>query len=39
MGGNSSSTGYFHGTPSFCILFGTCACQVVLNDGIEAHAQ
>jgi len=39
MGGNSSSTGYFHGTTSICILFGTSAYQIVHSDGIEARAQ
>jgi hypothetical protein len=39
MGGNSPSTGYFHVTSSFCILFGTGAYQVVNSDGISAHAQ
>jgi hypothetical protein len=39
MGGNSSSTGYFHGTTSVCILFGARAYQVVHSDGIEARAQ
>jgi hypothetical protein len=30
---------YFHGASSFCIVFSTCAHQVIDSDGIKAQAQ